>query len=106
LQRWWGKHDWRSLLSINSWERAMTFCDRFRGELGYRHANPWPIYSKETGGRVMYYMIHATDHDAAPLLMNRAYLKANEQRESEKLLQLSLEQLGMMLPEQRRPKAD
>jgi hypothetical protein len=51
----------------------------------------------------MYYMIHATDHESAPLLMNRAYLKANERRESEKLLQHSLEELGLILPEQRRP---
>jgi hypothetical protein len=51
----------------------------------------------------MYYMIHATDHEAAPLLMNRAYLRANERRESEKLLQRSLEELGLALPEQRRP---
>ena len=28
------------------------------------------------GGRVMYYMIHATDHSEAPNLMNRAYHKA------------------------------
>jgi hypothetical protein len=51
----------------------------------------------------MYYMIHATDHEAAPVLMARAYRQANEQRESEKSLQHSLEDLGMALPEQRRP---
>jgi three-Cys-motif partner protein len=103
LRRWWGRDDWRSLLSINSRERALSFCDRFKRELGYTHATPWPIYSKETGGRVMYYMIHATDHDDAPLLMNRAYLKANQRRESEKQLQHSFEELGLTLPEQRRP---
>ena len=81
----------------------MTFCDRFKCELGYAYADPWPIYSKEVGGRVMYHMIHATDHDAAPLLMNRAYLKANEQREAQKLLQRSLEELGLALPELRQP---
>ena len=81
----------------------MLFCQRLRQELGYTYANPWPIYSKETGGCVMYYMIHATDHEAAPLLMNRAYMKGNERRESERLLQHSLEELGMELPEQRRP---
>ena len=51
----------------------------------------------------MYHMIHATDHNAAPLLMNRAYLKANERREEEKLLQHSLAELGLALPEKRRP---
>jgi hypothetical protein len=35
--------------------------------------------------------------------MNRAYLKANEQREAERLLQRSLSELGLALPEQRRP---
>jgi hypothetical protein len=30
-------------------------------------------------------------------------MKANERRESERLLQHSLEELGMELPEQRRP---
>ena len=82
--RWWGRDDWKCLFSSSSWDRATIFCDRFKNELGYAYANPWPIYSKDTGGRVMYYMIHATDHEAAPLLMNRAYLRANERRESEK----------------------
>ncbi len=36
----------------------------------------WPIYERHGGGRVMYYMIHATDHPEAPNLMNRAYHKA------------------------------
>jgi three-Cys-motif partner protein len=103
LRRWWGGDDWRMLLSIRSWDRATIFCDRLKTELGYLYASPWPIYSKESGGRVMYYMIHATDHEAAPLLMNRAYLKANSRRETEKLLQHSLEELGLELPEQRRP---
>jgi len=89
--------------AFGSWDRVMKFCDRFTGELGYAHVTPWPIYSKETGGRVMYYMIHATDHDAAPLLMARAYRQAHEQRESERALQRSFEELGMALPEQRRP---
>jgi three-Cys-motif partner protein len=103
LRRWWGKDDWKSLVSIGSWDRVTKFCDRFKSELGYTYVTPWPIYSKVTGGRVMYYMIHATDHEAAPVLMARAYRQANEQRESVKSLQYSLEELGMALPEQRRP---
>ena len=41
----------------------------------------------------MYYMIHATDHPAAPELMLRAYRKAVKQKES-------YEQLSMELKEQ------
>jgi hypothetical protein len=57
-------------------DRADLICDRFQKELGYRSALAWPIYSREDGGRIAYHMIHATDHDAAPLLMARAYRKA------------------------------
>jgi hypothetical protein len=52
----------------------------------------------------MYHMVHASDHDDAPHLMNRAYLKANERRETLKFLQRSFEQMGMALPEQRKPR--
>jgi three-Cys-motif partner protein len=103
LRRWWGGDGWQALQPLGAWDRAFAFCERFKGELGYVYAHPWPIYSKEQGGRVLYYMIHATDHPDAPKLMNRAYFKANEQRESEKALQISFEQMGMVLPEQRRP---
>jgi hypothetical protein len=36
----------------------------------------WPIYDEVEGQRVMYYMIHATDHSKAPGLMRRAYTDA------------------------------
>jgi hypothetical protein len=50
--------------------------DRFENELGYRFAAAYPIYDKEKGNRVMYYMIHASDHEEAPTLMIRAHHKA------------------------------
>ncbi len=36
----------------------------------------------------MYYMIHASDHDDAPKLMNRAYGKALDIKESDEQLEL------------------
>jgi hypothetical protein len=41
-------------------------------DLGYRCAQAWPIFERKEGRRVMYYMVHATDHDEAPKLMARA----------------------------------
>jgi len=47
----------------------------------------FPIYEKkDEGGRVMYYMIHTSDHDEARVLMNRAYGKALDIKETGKQL--------------------
>lgn len=72
---WWGRDDWQSLRGMDKTERAMLVAKRFEDELGYRKAKPYAIHSEELGGRVMYHMIHATDHPDAPLLMIRAYRK-------------------------------
>jgi len=61
---------------MRSIDRAQLLADRFRNELGYKHAVPWPIYDKQDGRNVMFYMVHATDHPAATGLMDRAYHKA------------------------------
>jgi three-Cys-motif partner protein len=74
--KWWGNSNWQELRNIRSQNRANLFCDRFQQELGYRTAVAWPIYERAGGGRVMYHMIHATDHPEAPNLMSRAYRKA------------------------------
>ncbi len=82
LVAWWGRRDWDRLLNLNgSPRRAEFFCHRMEDELGYKSALPWPVYEKPSGGRVMYYMIHATDHPEAPHLMHRAYRKAVTPRE-------------------------
>jgi three-Cys-motif partner protein len=82
LQKWWGNDEWRMLLGMKSFDRAQLFAGRFKSEFGYKHAHAWPIYDKEGGARrVMYHMIHASDHDEAPKLMSRAYRKANEPKE-------------------------
>jgi hypothetical protein len=72
---------------------ANWFCERFTNDLGYRYAHGWPIYERGEGRRVMYYMVHATDHQEAPKLMNRAYRAATGQVREEQLL-LDLQRLS------------
>lgn len=93
IERWWGKPDWKALVGMNSRTRAEMFCRRFREELNYKHAYAWEIYSREIGGSIMYHMIHASDHDQAPLLMNRAYRHATDDREAFKRLQRDLAEI-------------
>lgn len=73
LVRWWGRSDWQVLRQMSVQERALAFCHRLKSELGYRYTMPFPIYERRYGGRIMYYMIHATDHAEANILMARAY---------------------------------
>jgi hypothetical protein len=78
---------------MHSRERMQVFCNRMKEELGYKHAYGWEIYSKEKGGKVMYHMIHATDHDEGPKIMNRAYRNALNDREGLRRLQKDLSDL-------------
>ena len=96
VRAWFGRDDWRTLGSLTSLERAAIFADKFKTELGYRSVKPWPIYRRgDAKGGVMYYMIHATDHDEAPKLMYRAYSKAVDPPESVDQLQLALEDFAL-----------
>jgi three-Cys-motif partner protein len=70
---WWGRPDWMSLIDMSLPARATHLAKRFEDELGYKYATPWPIYEYKGNGRIMFHMIHATDHDRAPALMRRAY---------------------------------
>jgi three-Cys-motif partner protein len=90
LDKWWGNNGWTELRKVKGQARAIQVAQRFKDELGYTHAYAWPIYDRGSGGRVMYHMIHATDHDAAPKLMNRAYYNATKSRESIEKLQYEL----------------
>lgn len=76
-ETWWGKDDWRSLRGLQSVERANMVAQRFKAELGYRWSYPYAIHDAARGGRTMYHMIHATDHDEASPLMLRAYRKVS-----------------------------
>ena len=73
VDRWWGRTDWHELLGMEGNARAKMVARRFEQELGYKKAVPYPIHSDKWGGRVMYHMIHATDHPEAFSLMVRAY---------------------------------
>ena len=74
LRPWWGRNDWATFLDLATLDRRNAIVSRFRSELEYRYVLAWPIYNREkAGGRVMYYMVHASDHPQAPEFMSRAY---------------------------------
>ena len=77
VEAWWGRPDWLDLRSMDSLARAKKVANRFEQELGYRKAEVFPIHDAEEGGRVMYHMIHASDHPEALSLMVRAYRKVS-----------------------------
>lgn len=76
LERWWGRDDWPKLRDLSRDERQAALVQRMKKDLGYKSVKAWPIYERENGGAVMYYMIHATDHPEAPKFMSRAYRRA------------------------------
>lgn len=78
---WWGREDWSELAGLSADSIKDTIVSRFKDELGYKIATPWPIYERQDGGKIMYFMIHATDHPEAPYLMSRAYDKAIQPKE-------------------------
>jgi three-Cys-motif partner protein len=96
--RWWGRDDWRALRRRPDLERAQRVCDRMKSDLGYKYASPYEIRGRKQGGRVMYYMIHASDHEEAPYLMTRAYNRAVYPKETGSQLTLFLDEVQAMLP--------
>ncbi len=78
MDRWWGNGNWSHLQRMSRNDIADQFRQRFLNELDYEYAYSWPIYEEEGSKRVMYHMIHATDHKAAPRLMERAYKEATK----------------------------
>lgn len=94
IERWWGRSDWASLQPMTGHLRAEAFCERFRSHLGYAFVYAWPIFAHEGGrGRLMYHLIHASDHPAAPLLMARAYRTATKSLPPEEQLVMELDAL-------------
>ncbi len=73
LAAWWGNDHYEQFRTRSSFERARVFCRRFKDELGYAYSDPFAIHEKGERSRIMYYMIHASDHPAACNLMSRAY---------------------------------
>jgi three-Cys-motif partner protein len=98
LEDWWGRSDWSQLLTMRDLQRVEVFIDRFKKELGYKSVKPWPIFERQNGGRVMYYMIHATDHEEAPALMSRAYERAIQPKESPEQIFFEFESLPTAKP--------
>lgn len=90
LAAWWGRDDWTELCRMSRDERRDVLVARFKRELGYQSVKAWPIYERENGGAVMYYMIHATDHPEAPKLMSRAYRNTVSPLEPIEQLELGL----------------
>jgi three-Cys-motif partner protein len=72
LNAWWNEN-WETFFHLKHRKRADKLVDRFKNELGYKFVYAWPILKNSNKGRVMYYMIHASDHEEAPNLMRRAY---------------------------------
>lgn len=81
LTAWWGGEGWRSLPGMSGRVRADLLADRFRTELGYTYARPFPVFMTREAQQVVYYMVHASDHPAAIEFMVRAYREAVSARE-------------------------
>lgn len=94
IQQWWGRDDWERLQHMRHWALMELVVQRFREELGYWSVKGWPIYATPQGGRTMYYLIHATDHPEAPLLMYRAYNYTTQPKDAHEQLQLELGLIG------------
>ena len=77
VEAWWGRPGWLNLRGMDSLERARKVANRFEQELGYGKAEVFPIHDAKQGGKVMYHMIHASDHAEALTLMVRAYRKVS-----------------------------
>jgi three-Cys-motif partner protein len=76
MLKWWGRGDWKELRSQKHFEIAEIVRKRFKQELHYHFSAAYPIFDRKNGNKVMYYMIHASDHEEAPMLMVRAHQKA------------------------------
>ncbi len=71
--------------------RARLFCQRVE-RLGYRFVHPWPILERVEGRSVMYFMVHAADHEEVPQLMRRVYLLATVPLDRAVLLEMKMTQ--------------
>ncbi len=90
VENWWGRDDYSALKDKTREEIGEMLETRFHEELGYKYVRSYPIFKRDQNNIVMYQMLHATDHNDAPELMNRAYRQAvrNSQELAEQLLLL------------------
>lgn len=75
MKRWWGDSSWKRLIERRGIERGLYMAERFKCEFGYKYAYPFPIFGRKDGGKMMYFMVHASDHPEATPIMFRAYNK-------------------------------
>lgn len=75
IDQWWGGPEWAKLKALSQVDMVDQVAARFKYELGYNHVNAFPIFQNEQGKKRSFYLIHASDHQEAPKLMTRAYLK-------------------------------
>jgi len=88
LEKWWGAPDFDKLKDMTEFQIAELVRQRFMVELGYKHVGAYAIFENPQSNNIMYYMIHASDHDEAPALMRRAHAKAVRSLPKEKQLLL------------------
>lgn len=88
---WWGDESWRDYLSESGEKLLIRMAEKFRDLLGYRFVKTYSIFEKEKGeGRIMFHMIHASDHPEAENLMVRAYKNVTQAPEDIEQLVLDL----------------
>lgn len=90
LERWWGRRDWSVLRGMPGIARAQLVAKRIKDDFHYASVRPMPIFDRQRGRRVMYFMVHASDHPEAPRLMARAYRRAVLPKEPAEQLALEL----------------
>ncbi len=74
LEKWWGNPGWKHLMDVPYYDRGKFLSQRFKDELGYKFSKGFPIFERHQGqGKVMFWMVHASDHHEAIPLMIRAY---------------------------------
>lgn len=99
LVRWWGRPDIEILKQARGiHDIAKLFTARFETELGYSSVHAWPIHERSSGGKTMFFMIHAADHPEAPKLMYRAFRQATGALEPMEHTQLELDAAGFDIP--------
>jgi hypothetical protein len=67
LLKWWGNDDWKILARKPCFERGVMLAERFKKEFGYNYSYAFPIYQRDgvDAGKIMFWMIHASDHEGS-----------------------------------------
>jgi len=73
IDSWWGDSNWNHFVGMKSFERATFMEGRFKNELGYEFARAFPMKDYGNDGKIMFWLIHASDHPRANPLMISAY---------------------------------